>query len=91
VELNFCFDANVEIGMYCHYPNSSIKTEQIPIANIIGRENNTEWNKIYVNLADEMAVATNKNMTHFDIYMKCGIPKGEKAKFLFDNIKIVHR
>jgi hypothetical protein len=30
------------------------------------------------------------NMTHFDIYMKCGIPKNKKAKFLFDNIKVVH-
>jgi len=92
VELNFRFDANVEIGMYCHFPPSSSKrTQQIPIANIIGDTNNTEWNKIYINLADEMNVYTTQGMTHFDIYMKCGIPRGEKAKFLFDNIKIVYR
>ena len=91
VELNFCFDYNVEIGIYCHFPaSSSMKTLQIPIANIIGRENNTEWNKIYINLTDEMADVKVSSMTHFDIYMKCGIPKNKKAKFLFDNIKVVH-
>ena len=92
VELNYCFDENVEIGMYCYYsPNSSTRTQQIPIANVVGTENNTEWNKIYINLADEMAVATTSGMTHFEVYMKCGIPKEKTAKFLFDNIKIVHR
>jgi len=91
MELNFCFDANVEVGIYCHYANSSIKTRQIPIANIIGAPNNTEWNKIYINFTDEMIDATAKSMTHFDIYMKCGIHKNSTAKFLFDNIKVVHR
>ena len=97
VELNFCFDANVEIGIYCHFPpNSSTRTQQIPIANIIGDSINTDsaqwkWNKIYINLTDEMNTATGKGMTHFDIYMKCGIPRNRKAKFLFDNIKVVHR
>jgi len=92
VELNHCFDANVEIGMYCYFPpTSSNRTQQIPIANIVGKPSNTEWNKIYVNLTDEMRNATLKNMTHFDVYMKCGIPKDSSARFLFDNIKIVYR
>jgi len=92
MELNFCFDANVEIGIYCHFPAIlSKKTQQIPIANMIGDSNNTEWNKIYINFTDEMNMYTNQGMTHFDIYMKCGIPRGKKAKFLFDNIKVVYR
>jgi hypothetical protein len=93
MELNFCFDVNVEVGMYCHFsPSSGIKTQQIPIANIIGRPDNSEWNKIYINFTDEMRTATASNgMINFDVYMKCGIKEGENAKFLFDNIKIVYR
>ena len=91
MEMNFCFDANVEIGMYCYYPNASIQIEQIPMTNIVGKPNNTEWNKIYFNLTTEMRDATTKGMTHFDIYMKCGIHKDSTARFLFDNIKVVHR
>jgi hypothetical protein len=91
-ELNYFFDANVEIGMYCYFPpNSSFRTQQIPIANIVGRKENNDWNKIYVNLTDEMRNATLNGMTHFDIYMKCGIHRDSTARFLFDNIKVVHR
>ena len=91
VELNFCFTQNVDIGIYCHYPSASSK--QVPIITIIGQENNTEWNKIYVNLTKEMVDATTSTfgMTHFDVYMKSGVPKGKTARYLFDNIKIVHR
>jgi len=91
-ELNFCFDANVEIGMCCYFPpSSSTRTQQLSIANLVGKPNNTEWNKIYVNLTEDMRNATLKGMTHFDIYMKCGIHKDSTARFLFDNIKVVYR
>ena len=89
VEMNFCFTENVEIGMYCHFPNSNSK--QVTLITIIGRENNTDWNKIYVNLAKEMKDATAMGMTHFDIYMKSGVPKGKYARYLFDNIKVVYQ
>lgn len=89
VELNFCFTENVEIGMYCYYKSSSPR--QIALTNIIGKENNTEWNKIYVNLTKEMGDATAAGMTHFEVYMKSGIPKGKTARYLFDNIKLIHQ
>jgi hypothetical protein len=90
VELNCRFDANVEIGMYCYFSNSSIRTQRISIANIVGKSNNTEWNKIYANLEQERLAALSKGMTHFEIYMRCGIPKYSTARFLFDNIKVVY-
>ena len=91
VELNCCFDRNVEIGMYCYFSNSSIKTQQISIANIVGKPNNTEWNKIYINLERERLDVLSKGLTYFEVYMKCGIPRDTTARFLFDNIKVVHR
>jgi hypothetical protein len=33
----------------------------------------------------------NMNMSSFDLYMKCGIANNKTARFLFDNIKVVHR
>jgi hypothetical protein len=91
VELNYCFTENVEIGIYAHSSTSST-ARQYSICNIVGSPDNSEWSKIYVNLTDVMSSATvNMNMTHFDIYMKCGIPRNKTARFLFDNIKVIHR
>jgi len=91
VELNYCFDEDVEIGMYCYFsPNSSNRTQQIAIAKIFGKKENKEWNKIYVNLTDEMGTATTKGLTDIEIYMKSGIPQNTTARFLFDNIKVVY-
>jgi hypothetical protein len=90
VEMNYCFTENVEIGIYAHSPTSS--TRQYSICNIVGTPDNVEWGKIYVNLTDIISSATvNMNMTHFDIYMKCGISRNKTARFLFDNIKVIHR
>jgi hypothetical protein len=97
VEINYCFTEDVEIGIYAHSKNSSTSiTRQYSICNIIGSSDNMgdhpQWGKIYVNLTDIMANATTAmNMTHFDIYMKCGIPRDKTARFLFDNIKVAHR
>ncbi len=92
VEINYCFTQNVEIGLYCYSSSSSVTTKQVPIANIVGTQDNLTWNKVYINLTDEMADATiNMGMTHFNIYMKSGISRGNTARFLFDNIKVVYR
>jgi hypothetical protein len=89
VEMNYRFTENVEIGIYAY--SSSYTTRQYSICNIVGTQN-SQWGKIYVNLTDIMSDATvNQEMTHFDIYMKSGVSRNSTARFLFDNIKVVHR
>jgi hypothetical protein len=91
VELNYCFSENVEIGIYAHSSSSSIISRQYSICNIMGTSN-LEWGKIYVNLTNIINSATvDMTMTHFDIYMKCGISRNKTGRFLFDNIKVIHR
>ncbi|MDR0603220.1 MAG: hypothetical protein LBG80_02820 [Bacteroidales bacterium] len=92
VEMNYCFSEDVEIGVYAHSSSSSVSVpQQYSICNIMGTSN-LEWGKIYVNLTDIINSATvNMSMTHFDIYMKCGISRNKTGRFLFDNIKVIHR
>ncbi|MDR2408736.1 MAG: hypothetical protein LBE13_11580 [Bacteroidales bacterium] len=92
VELNYCFSENVEIGIYAHSSSSSsLISRQYSICYIMGTSN-LEWGKIYVNLTDIINSATvDMTMTHFDIYMKCGVSKNKTGRFLFDNIKVIHQ
>ncbi|MDR1878629.1 MAG: hypothetical protein LBQ64_03575 [Bacteroidales bacterium] len=87
IEINYSFSQDVEIGLYCH---SAYQTRQVPIMIVKGQEN-PQWDKIYVNLTDEIGSAYSQTqMTHFDIYMKSSVPVGKTARYLFDNIKIVY-
>jgi hypothetical protein len=94
VEINYCFSQNVEIGLYCHSADQTPR--QVPIVIVKGQENlqwekEPPWEKIYVNLTDEISAAYSQTqMTHFDIYMKSSVPVGKTARYLFDNIKIVY-
>jgi hypothetical protein len=91
VEMNYRFTHDVEVGLYCHSTNTSYRTRQVPIV-IVKGYSDAQWDKIYINLTDEMNDATlSMSMTHFDLYIKGGVPSGEKARLLFDNIKIVYR
>jgi len=94
MELNFRITHNVEIGMILHSSNSSI-AEQIPLANLSGYDaiNSTTsnvWRKVYVNCFDDEVRKKVYQMKNFDIYIRATIPQKDKARFLFDNIKIVY-
>ena len=93
IELNYSFTEDVEVGIYCHSNDPNYRSMKVDIVNVKGNKN-LEWNKIYVNLTDEMRKATqptNVKMDYFEVYMKSGVPKGESGRFLFDNIKLVYR
>ena len=91
VELNYRLTHAVEFGIYCHSKNMNYRSKQVGILNLPGQED-PQWNKIYVNLTDELRNATNTmEMSHYEIYMRGGVPKGESGRFLFDNIKLVYR
>lgn len=90
VEMNYRFEENVEIGIYAYSSSSAYSNRQYSICNIIGTPD-SEWGKIYINLTDVMLDATvNMTMSHFDIYLKCGISSNKTARFLFDNIKVIY-
>jgi len=93
MELNFCITDSVEIGMIIHSVNPSSPDRQVPLANLYGI-NKTEgekpiWKKVYVNFTQDIGKAT--DMKNFDIYIRSTIRSGEKARFLFDNIKLLYQ
>ena len=93
MELNFCITDSVEIGMIIHSVNPSSLDRQVPLANLYGI-NKTEgekpiWKKVYVNFTQDIGKAT--DMKNFDIYIRSTIRSGEKARFLFDNIKLLYQ
>ena len=94
MEINFCITHDVEIGMITHSANSIILDKQVPLANLTGYENisnqNPVWKKVYVNFTEEIGYASSDQMKNFDIYIRSTISTNEKARFLFDNIKLIY-
>jgi len=91
MELNFCITDDIEIGIITHSANSEIKDQQIALANLIGSKNqNPEWKKAYINYTEIIREAATSQMKNFDIYIKTYTPTSGKARFLFDNIKLVY-
>ena len=91
VEINYRLSHNVEVGLYCHSKDPNYRSRKIGIIEMPGRKD-AEWNKVYINLTDELRSATTDwRMDYFEIYMKGGVPQGESGRFLFDNIKLVYR
>lgn len=98
MEINFRITHDVEVGMIVHSANPSIADRQVSLANLTGYDNinNTSandnvWRKVYVNFIYEILENSSKyQMENFDVYIRATIPKKDKARFLFDNIKIVY-
>ena len=94
MEINFCITDDVEIGMIAHSANSSIPNQQIPLANLSGidktKPENPVWKKVYVNFTQEIRESSAIQMKNFDIYIRGTISTNEKARYLFDNIKLVY-
>ena len=92
MELNFRITHNVEIGMIIHSANSSIADYREPVANLRGYDSisNKEnvWKKVYANFTTK--IRDNPQMKNFDVYIRATISTTDKARFLFDNIKIVY-
>ena len=95
MELNFCITHNVEIGMIIHSASSTIPDRQQEVARLTGydtisNEKNV-WKKVYVNFTTEIKDASKYQMKNFDIYIRATTPSNEKARFLFDNIKLLYQ
>ena len=91
MELNFCITDDIEIGMILYSANSAFPNQQIPLANLIGTKENPQWKKAYINFTQAIGEeGTRYQMKNFDIYIKTYSPVNGKARFLFDNIKLVY-
>jgi hypothetical protein len=93
MEINFCITHNVEIGMIVHSVSPTIPDKRIEIAKLSGYDTVSTvkpvWKKVYANFTQEIGKAT--EMKNFDIYIRATINDNEKARFLFDNIKLLHQ
>jgi len=96
MELNFCITDNIEIGMIAHSASSSFINKQIPLANLSGvdRTKNEKpvWKKAYINFSQGIGEeGASMQMKDFDIYIRSTVTSSTKdARFLFDNIKLIH-
>ncbi|MCL2131721.1 MAG: hypothetical protein FWH36_04610 [Lentimicrobiaceae bacterium] len=92
MEINFRITHNVEVGMIIHYANTAIADRQVAAANLTGYDDlssqDNVWRKVYVNFTQ--IINETSQMQSFDVYIRGTIPSNEKARFLFDNIKLIH-
>jgi hypothetical protein len=83
LELNYMTNNAVTVGLFVHTSSSTIQE------GLLSLNRNTTWNKIYINLT--AAVANHKDAINFRVFF--GIIKEAdvaEARFLVDNIKLVH-
>jgi hypothetical protein len=98
MELNFRITHHVEVGLIAHSALSSIADRQIPLANLTGYDDisntspsNNVWKKVYINFTEQiLTYSVNYQMKSFDVYIRATVKEDQKARFLFDNIKMVY-
>lgn len=82
LELNYWTDAPIVLGMYFNTAGSISDVSKILI------KENTGWNKIYVDISEEVKARQGAN---FSVYMTADIPNGLKsARILIDEFKLVY-
>ena len=92
LEIDFRITHNVEIGMIVHSALPNTADRQVALANLWGHDNinaaDNVWRKVYVNFTQSIGEAN--QMKNFDVYIRATISSNEKARFLFDNIKLIY-
>jgi hypothetical protein len=82
LELDYNSDVVLYIGMFANLPSG---VKQIPLFNAFPTNG---WNKVYINLSDE--VAANPNNTEYKIYIDVYRTKGTpRPRIIIDNVKLI--
>lgn len=82
LEMDYNSDVILYIGMFA---NLATGVKQIPLFNAFPTNG---WNKVYINLSDE--VAANPNNTEYKIYIEVYRSKGSpRPRIIIDNVKLI--
>jgi hypothetical protein len=82
LEMDYNSDVILYIGMFANLPTG---VKQIPLFNAFPTKG---WNKVYINLSDE--VAANPNNTEYKIYIDVYRSKGSpQPRIIIDNVKLI--
>lgn len=82
LEMDYNSDVILYVGMFA---NLATGVKQIPLFNAFPTNG---WNKVYINLSDE--VAANPNNTEYKIYIEVYRSKGSpKPRIIIDNVKLI--